>query len=101
MAGTEVISVFGFYVLNQDEIGACMTLGSFSGIIQPGPGFKFPLFQRIVKTKKSLQTIDLPDQQIVLSGNIAVTISDQMGRIATDPAIPAKHPEIMKTTALV
>lgn len=44
-----------------------------------------PIIQEIKKTKASLQTIDLPDQQIVLSGNIAVTISGSLNFRVVDP----------------
>lgn len=85
MSSQSVITAFGFYVLSQDEIGVCMTLGKYSGIVRPGPGWIFPMLQSILKTKGSLQTIDLPDQQIVLSGNIAVTISGSLNYRVTDP----------------
>jgi len=85
MPSTSVITFFGFYVLNQDEIGVCLTLGKYSGIVRPGPGFILPIFQKILKTKGSLQTVDLPDQQIVLNGNIAVTISGSLNFRVTDP----------------
>ena len=86
MAGQNVIKMFGFYVLQQDEIGVRLSLGKYSGIVGPGPGFAAPILQAIVKTTASLQTIDLPDQQIVLSGNIAVTISGNLNFRVVDPA---------------
>lgn len=78
MAGENVISVFGFYVLKQDETGVRLTLGKYSGTVGPGLGFVIPILQKVQKTKSSLQTIDLPEQQIVLSGNISVTISGNL-----------------------
>ena len=86
MAGQTVIKFFGLYILKQDEIGVKLTLGKFSGITRPGLGFALPLLQTILKTKSSLQTVDLPDQQIVLSGNISVTISGNLNFRVTDPA---------------
>jgi hypothetical protein len=41
---------------------------------------------QVIKTKTSLQTIDLPDQQIVLSGNIAITISGNLNFRVSDPS---------------
>jgi regulator of protease activity HflC (stomatin/prohibitin superfamily) len=70
-----VISFFGFYTINQDETGVKLTLGNFSGHVRPGLGFMIPIIQTVLKTKASIQTIDLPDQKIVLNGNISVKIS--------------------------
>ncbi len=76
---------FGLYTLKQNEIGVKLTLGKFSGIVGPGLGFAMPGFQKVYKTLSSLQTIDLPDQQIVLSGNISVTISGNLNFRVADP----------------
>jgi len=76
---------FGLYTLKQNEIGVKLTLGKFSGIAGPGLGFAMPGFQKVYKTLSSLQTIDLPDQQIVLSGNISVTISGNLNFRVSDP----------------
>ncbi len=81
-----VMTFFGFYVINQDETGVKLTLGRYSGLLSPGLGFMFPIFQKGTKTKGSLQTIDLSDQQIVLSGNIAVTISGNLNFRVHDPS---------------
>ncbi|MAT39591.1 MAG: hypothetical protein CL946_08295 [Ectothiorhodospiraceae bacterium] len=78
MAGQGVITVFGLFVLRQDEVGVRLTLGRFSGVVQPGLGFNVPIIHKVIKTKSSLQTIDLPEQQIVLSGNISVIISGNL-----------------------
>ncbi|MCP4116960.1 MAG: hypothetical protein GY737_16460 [Desulfobacteraceae bacterium] len=80
-----VIPVLGFYIVNQDEIGVMLTLGKYSGKANPGLGFAIPIFQQVIKTPSSLQTIDLPDQQVVLSGNISVTISGNLNFRVADP----------------
>lgn len=85
MSHESVTSVLGFYVLDQDEIGVLLFAGRYSRLVTPGPGFMIPILQEIKKTKASLQTIDLPNQQIVLSGNIAVTISGSLNFRVTDP----------------
>lgn len=78
MAGQGVITVFGLFVLRQDEVGVRLTLGRFSGVVRPGLGFNVPIIHKVIKTKSSLQTTDLPEQQIVLSGNISVIISGNL-----------------------
>ena len=78
MAGQNVITAIGFFVIQQDEIGVRLTLGKYSGTVSPGLGFAIPILQKVRKTKSSLQTIDLPDQQIVLNGNISVSISGNL-----------------------
>lgn len=84
MSSERVLTLCGFYVLKQNETGVCLTLGKYSGTVGPGLGFAMPFIQQIRKTVSSLQTIDLPDQQIVLSGNISVTISGNLNfRVAS------------------
>jgi len=78
MAGRKVIKFFGFYILQADEVAVTLSLGKFSGVAGPGLGFAFPLIKQVYKTSSSLQTIDLPDQQIVISGNIGITISGNL-----------------------
>ncbi|MCG6156671.1 SPFH domain-containing protein [Rubinisphaera margarita] len=85
MSSSGVMTFFGFYVIRQDEIGVRLTLGQFSGIVRPGLGFAIPFFQQITKTRRSLQTIDLPEQQIVLNGNISVRISGNLNFRVDDP----------------
>jgi hypothetical protein len=85
MSKTRVLKFLGFYVLQADEIGVRLTTGRYQGIANPGPGFAWPILQQVIKTKSSLQTIDLPDQQIVLSGNIAITISGSLNFRVADP----------------
>lgn len=86
MARRSVITVLGFYVLQQDEIGVRLSLGKYSGEVHPGLGFAIPLIQKIYKTQSSLQTIDLPEQQIVLNGNISVSISGNLNFRVASPA---------------
>jgi regulator of protease activity HflC (stomatin/prohibitin superfamily) len=78
MAGRKVIKFLGFYILQADEVAVTLTLGKFSGVVGPGLGFALPLIKQVYKTGSSLQTIDLPDQQIVISGNIGITISGNL-----------------------
>jgi len=85
MAGQGVVTVFGLYVLRQDEIGVRLNLGKYSGLVHPGLGFNIPIVHKVIKTKSSLQTTDLPEQQIVLSGNISVTISGNLNFRVEDP----------------
>jgi regulator of protease activity HflC (stomatin/prohibitin superfamily) len=85
MSSTNVVTAFGFYKLNPDEIGVKLFLGRLVGIVGPGVGFIIPIFTQIRKTHSSLQTVDLPNQQIVLSGNIAVTISGSLNFKVQDP----------------
>lgn len=80
-----VLTFFGFYIINQDEVGVRLTFGNYSGNSRPGLGFAIPIIQRVLKTKASIQTIDLPDQKIVLQGNIAVKISGSVNFKVADP----------------
>ncbi len=85
MSSERVITLCGLYVLKQNETGVCLTLGKFSATVSPGLGFAIPFIQQVRKTVSSLQTIDLPDQQIVLSGNISVTISGNLNFRVANP----------------
>jgi len=70
-----VVLLTGFFIMRQDQIGVLLTFGKFSSIVTPGLKYQIPFIQQVIRTNSSLQTIDLPDQKIVLSGNIAITIS--------------------------
>jgi regulator of protease activity HflC (stomatin/prohibitin superfamily) len=72
---SNVLSFFGFFTISQDETAVILTLGQFTKTQGPGLGFIIPIIQTVIKTKSSILTMDLPDQKIVLSGNIAVKIS--------------------------
>lgn len=91
MSTQRVIKLFGFYTLRADEIGVKLSFGKYAGQVDPGPGFGIPIVDQILKTKSSLQTIDLPDQQIVLSGNIAITISGNLNFRVADPEKALLH----------
>jgi len=85
MSGQRVVAALGWYVLQADEIGVKLSWGKYSGTVGPGLNFASPMIERVLKTKSSLQTIDLADQQIVLSGNIAVTISGNLNFRVAQP----------------
>lgn len=80
-----VMTFFGLYTLNADEVGVKMFLGNYTGNVRPGLGFAIPFLQTVIKTKSSIQTIDLPNQKIVLHGNIAVRISGSVNFKVADP----------------
>jgi regulator of protease activity HflC (stomatin/prohibitin superfamily) len=80
-----VVTIFGLYTLAQDEVGVKLTFGKYSGSITPGFNFAIPGVQSVRKTKSSLMTLDLPDQQIVLNGNISVQISGSLNFRVVNP----------------
>jgi regulator of protease activity HflC (stomatin/prohibitin superfamily) len=81
----KVLTFFGLYTLNADECGVKLFLGSYTGNATAGLGFAIPFIQSVIKTKSSIQTIDLPNQKIVLEGNIAVKISGSVNFRVQDP----------------
>lgn len=79
----KVRALFGFYTLNADEVGVKLRFGKFAKQVNPGLGYK-GFGVSVIKTKSSLQTADLEEQQIVLQGNIAIRLSGNLNYKVAD-----------------
>ena len=67
--------LWGIKIVTQYERGVKFTLGRYSGIMQPGLNFIFPIFQTFVKIDMRTQVIDVPYQEALTKDNISAKIN--------------------------
>jgi len=61
--------------VNQYERGVMLTMGRFTGIVQPGWRIVVPVFQRIMKVDMRVKAVDVPDQKVITKDNISASIN--------------------------
>ncbi len=62
-------------IIDQYERGIVLTLGTFSGVLQPGLNFVIPIFQRVIKVDIRVTTSDIPQQEVITRDNVPVGIN--------------------------
>ena len=67
--------LYGIKVIAQYERGVRFTFGRYSGIMQPGLNFIFPLFQTFVKIDMRTRVIDVPYQEALTKDNISAKVN--------------------------
>ncbi len=65
----------GIKVVSQYEKGVKFTLGRYSGLMNPGLNFVFPIFQTFVKVDLRTQVVDVPYQEALTKDNISAKIN--------------------------
>ncbi len=58
----------------QWEVALRFTRGRFTGKLQPGLNFVFPLFQRVIRVDTRIRNRDLPPQQVITADNVTALI---------------------------
>jgi regulator of protease activity HflC (stomatin/prohibitin superfamily) len=61
--------------INQYERGVRFTMGKYSGIMEPGWKFLFPIFQTYKKVDIRVKAVDVPDQKAITRDNVSVTVN--------------------------
>lgn len=61
--------------INQYERGVMFTMGRFSGIMNPGWRFLWPVFQSFKKVDIRVKAVDIPDQRAITRDNVPVTVN--------------------------
>lgn len=64
----------GIKIINQYERGVILTLGKYTGIIQPGLRIVIPIIQRLIKVDIRSTPIDVPKQEIITKDNVTVGV---------------------------
>lgn len=64
----------GIKVINQYERGVVLTLGRYSGMLNPGLRVVIPIFQQVMKVDVRSTPIDVPKQEIITKDNVTVNI---------------------------
>lgn len=81
-----VIAILGIRIINQYERGVVLTLGSFTGVLNPGLRIIIPLIQRIIKVDMRITTADIPKQEVITKDNVPVGINAVVYFQVTKPA---------------
>lgn len=61
--------------VNQYERGVKLTLGRFSGLVNPGWRLVFPVFQSMKKVDIRVKAVDVPDQEAITHDNVSCRIN--------------------------
>lgn len=61
--------------INQYERGVKLTLGKFSGMMEPGWRLVIPVFQSYQKVDIRVKATDVPDQNAITRDNVSVTVN--------------------------
>ena len=57
--------------INEYERGVIYTMGRFSGVVQPGWRFVWPIFQSFVKVDIRTKAVDVPKQETITKDNVS------------------------------
>lgn len=61
--------------VNQYERGVMLTMGKFTGMVQPGWRVIVPVFQRLIKVDIRVKAVDVPDQKVITRDNVSASIN--------------------------
>lgn len=67
--------ITGLKIIDQYERGIVLTLGKYSGTLQPGLNWIMPIFQRMIKIDMRITTTDIPQQEVITKDNVPVGIN--------------------------
>lgn len=70
-----VILLASLKVIDQYERGIVLTLGSYTGTLEPGLRIVVPVFQRVIKVDIRISTTDIPQQEVITKDNVPVGIN--------------------------
>lgn len=61
--------------VNQYERGVMLTMGRFSGLVNPGWRIVVPVFQSLKKVDIRVKAVDVPDQKVITRDNVSASIN--------------------------
>src|SRR4030066_1045788 len=62
-------------IIDQYERGIVLTLGKYSGTLDPGLRFVIPVIQRVINVDIRITTTDIPQQEVITKDNVPVGIN--------------------------
>lgn len=65
----------GIKIIDQYERGVVLTLGSFTGVLNPGLKIVIPIFQRLIRVDMRITTADIPQQEVITKDNVPAGIN--------------------------
>lgn len=69
-----IILITGIRIINQYERGVVLTLGRFTGIMQPGLRIVIPGIQQIIKIDVRSTPVDVPSQEVITKDNVTIKV---------------------------
>jgi regulator of protease activity HflC (stomatin/prohibitin superfamily) len=82
-----VLILSSIRIIDQYQRGVKFRLGRFSGTLQPGLNFIIPIIDRLVVVDMRIQTIDIPEQQVMTKDNVPMAINGVIYFQVSDPEI--------------
>lgn len=73
-----IVGIFflsGLKQINQYERGVQFTMGRYTGIMNPGWRFLWPVFQTFKKVDMRVKAVDVPDQKAITRDNVSVMVN--------------------------
>ena len=70
-----LIILSGIKIIDQFERGVILTLGSFTGVLQPGLKIVIPIIQRLIRVDMRITTLDIPKQEVITKDNVPVGVN--------------------------
>lgn len=70
-----VIAVAIIRQVNQYERGVMLTLGRYTGMVNPGWRIVIPVIQRMIKVDLRTKAVDVPDQKVITKDNVSASIN--------------------------
>lgn len=70
-----LIVLSGIKIIDQFERGVVLTLGSFTGVLNPGLNVVIPILQRVIRVDMRITTSDIPQQEVITKDNVPVGIN--------------------------
>jgi len=61
--------------VNQYERGVMLTMGRYTGMVEPGWRLVIPVFQRLIKVDMRVKAVDVPDQKVITRDNVSASIN--------------------------
>lgn len=70
-----IVILSGIKIINQYERGIVLTLGSYTGTLDPGLRIVIPIIQRVIKVDMRITTSDIPKQEVITKDNVPVGVN--------------------------
>ncbi|MCU0685123.1 MAG: SPFH domain-containing protein [Polyangiaceae bacterium] len=85
LALASIFTLGGMRQVNQWEAGLKFTLGRFTGRVEPGLRFLWPVFQRMIRIDTRIRTRDVPGQMVITHDNVTAAIDAVVYYRVVDP----------------
>jgi regulator of protease activity HflC (stomatin/prohibitin superfamily) len=70
-----IVLLAGIKIINQYERGVVLTLGRYTGVLNPGLRIVIPFIQKVIKVDLRIRTADIPRQEVITKDNVPVGVN--------------------------